>query len=146
MSLEALKIEVTDLQRNIGQVNILVERLDTTIDKLSDLSNHISKLLAVHEHKFETQEKQTEILFNLLEKRKQETEQMVKDIRSDFDKDYKAILAELKEMRKENRDQYEVLDTKIKQLEKFVWVASGAVTVIIFLLTNGDKIAAFLGI
>ena len=146
MSLEALKIEVTDLQRNIGQVNILVERLDTTIDKLSDLSNHISKLLAVHEHKFETQEKQTEILFNLLEKRKQETEQMVKDIRSDFDTDYKAILAELKEMRKENRDQYEVLDTKIKQLEKFVWVASGAVTVIIFLLTNGDKIAAFLGI
>ena len=48
-SINKLAEDVSYLNRDMAVVNTLVGRLDTTIDKLTDISSSVSNLLAVHE-------------------------------------------------------------------------------------------------
>ena len=48
-NLQKLADNVSYLQQDMAKVGMLVDRLDTTIDKLADISNNVSNLLAVHE-------------------------------------------------------------------------------------------------
>jgi len=41
--------EITNLVKDIAVISSLVDRLDTTIDKLTVISSSVSSLLAVHE-------------------------------------------------------------------------------------------------
>ena len=51
-----LSEDVSYLRKDMAVVGSLVDRLDTTIDKLTDISNNVSNLLAVHETKLSSQE------------------------------------------------------------------------------------------
>lgn len=55
-NLQKLTDNVSYLQQDMAKVGLLVDRLDTTIDKLADISNVVSNLLAVHETKLSAQE------------------------------------------------------------------------------------------
>ena len=46
-------IKLAVLQEKLGNMVEVISRLDTTIEKLSDLSVNVSKMLAVHEEKLE---------------------------------------------------------------------------------------------
>ena len=46
-----LKVEIKGLKKDIESSNRLNERLDTAIEKLTDLSTSIKSMLAVHEEK-----------------------------------------------------------------------------------------------
>ena len=56
-----LKVEITGLKKDIEQVNNLNGRLDTAIEKLTDVSTSIKQMLAVHEEKIKRQEQKDEI-------------------------------------------------------------------------------------
>jgi hypothetical protein len=46
-------IKLAVLEEKLGNMVEVISRLDTTIEKLSDLSVNVSKMLAVHEEKLE---------------------------------------------------------------------------------------------
>ena len=46
-------IKLAVLEEKLGNMAEVISRLDTTIEKLSDLSVNVSKMLAVHEEKLE---------------------------------------------------------------------------------------------
>lgn len=136
MSIDKLHNDVANLQKNYGQISALVDRLDTTIEKLSDLSNNISRLLAVHEHKIEYQEKQTEFLMSLIEKRKQESDQITRDSKAEFNESFQNIMRAIASMTSDHNKQHTALDVKIKNIEKFLWVATGGAAVVGFIISN----------
>lgn len=136
MSIDKLHNDVADLQKNYGQISALVDRLDTTIEKLSDLSNNISRLLAVHEHKIEHQEKQTESIMSLIEKRKQESDQVMRDLKREFNDEFQNIMRAITTMTSDHNKQHAELDVKMKSIEKFLWVATGGAAVIGFIISN----------
>ena len=51
-----LTTEVELLKREVGNVNVIHGRLDTAIEKLTEVSNCINRMLAVHEERLSQQE------------------------------------------------------------------------------------------
>ena len=46
-----IQVRLAELTKDVKQVNNIQNRLDTAIDKLTDVSTHIKSMLAVHEEK-----------------------------------------------------------------------------------------------
>ena len=51
-----LQVDIAKLKKDIEQVNNINSRLDTAIDKLTDVSTSIKSMLAVHSEKIARQE------------------------------------------------------------------------------------------
>ncbi len=141
--------DVSSLKQDMAKVGLLVDRLDITIDKLTEVSTNISQLLAVHETKITTQEVLIKQTMDLMEKRRQETEDKFqtihgrissgeKELADKIDQQYDDIIEELKEMRKESTSQHNTLSSRITVLEKLVWVAVGAAAILGALVSHID--------
>ena len=122
MSIQKIREDISDLQRDMAKIGMLVDRLDTTIDKLSEFSNNVSKLIAIHETKLNFQEQ-----------------------------GYLDLIEEIKKLRTESSDQHNTLSTKINtvesglnnritKIEKWMWLVIGGSIVAGFVLQLGIKI------
>lgn len=133
--------EVSYLQSDMAKVGTLVDRLDTTIDKLTEVSSSLSQLMAVHEAKITAQEILSKNTAELVEKRRLEMEDKIQQIHSrissgekelaeKIDEQYDDIMKELKEMRAESSKQHETLSVRITTMEKWMWVIVGGAVVV----------------
>ena len=61
--------EVSALRADMAQINTLVDRLDITIEKLTEVSTNVSQLLAVQGSRLDQQERSSSQLSLLIEKR-----------------------------------------------------------------------------
>ena len=59
-----IKVQLEGLKKEIENINSINSRIDTAIEKLTDLSTSIKSMLAVHEEKLDQQEKVDEVIFN----------------------------------------------------------------------------------
>ena len=108
--------DVVKLKSDMAQINVLVDRIDVTIEKLTEVSKNISELLAVQANRLEFQEKITQQLSVLMEKRRDESEENIrylreemekveKDLNKVLDEKYHDILDEIKSIRDDNSKQ-----------------------------------------
>jgi hypothetical protein len=122
-------------------VNTLVGRLDTTIDKLTDISNNVSNLLAVHETKLTAQEIISKQLSDLVEARRVETDDKVqllherissgeRELKESIDEQYDELMKEIKEMRAESAAQHTTLSDRITAMEKWMWTVIGGAAIV----------------
>lgn len=132
---------VSGLNQDMAKVGTLVDRLDTTIIKLADISANVSQLLAVHESKLTAQEIVTKQTVDLIEKRRVETDEKIqlvhgrissgeKELTEKIDNQYDDIMSELKEMRKESTEQHNKLSGRITTMEKWMWTVMGGAIVV----------------
>lgn len=149
-NLQKIADNVSYLQQDMAKVGILVDRLDTTIDKLADISNNVSNLLAVHETKLSAQEIISKQTADLVEKRRVETEEKLqtiharissgeKELTEKIDTQYDEIMRELKEMRVESTAQHNKLSSRITTMEKWMWTVIGGSAVVGALITIAIK-------
>jgi hypothetical protein len=141
---------ISTLQQDMAQVGTLVDRLDVTIEKLTEVSTRVSELLAVQGTRLENQEKVSEQIQTLIEKRRVETdanikdvyirvERVEKDLYNDIEASQAMVLTEIKEMRAESTTQHNELKGKVNRLEKWMWTCIGAIVVISFIIQVGIK-------
>lgn len=153
-NLQKLTDNVSYLQQDMAKVGLLVDRLDTTIDKLADISNVVSNLLAVHETKLSAQEIISKQTSELVEKRRVETDEKLqtiharissgeKELSEKIDVQYDEIMRELKEMRIESTTQHNKLSSRITTMEKWMWAVVGGSGVIGGLIAIGIKFIPF---
>ena len=71
-------IDIAGLKKDVEQVNQIHNRLDTAIDKLTDVSTSIKQMLAVHEEKISRQEQTDEVIFTKLRERQLEIDTVYK--------------------------------------------------------------------
>ena len=83
--------QIQELKQNLTTIATLVDRFDVAIDKLTDVSNCVDKMLAVHETRLSNQENQTEIVHARLSDYKKELIDEMKDMREESDKQHKEI-------------------------------------------------------
>ena len=100
--------QIQELKQNLTTIATLVDRFDVAIDKLTDVSNCVDKMLAVHETRLSNQENQTEIVHSRL---------------SDYKKE---LIDEMKDMREESDKQHKEIKERITKLEKGKWLVVGA--------------------
>jgi septation ring formation regulator EzrA len=140
-SVNKLSEDVSYLSRDMAVVNTLVGRLDTTIDKLTDISSSVSNLLAVHETKLTSQEIISKQLSDLVEARRVETDDKVqllherissgeRELKESIDDQYDELMKEIKEMRAESTVQHNTLSDRITTMEKWMWTVIGGAAIV----------------
>jgi vacuolar-type H+-ATPase subunit I/STV1 len=68
------EVKLAVLEQKFTEFANIVNRIDDAIDKLSEVSSNLVKMLAVHEERIEQTVKTNDILFKLVEERKKENE------------------------------------------------------------------------
>ena len=146
--------DVVKLKSDMAQINVLVDRIDVTIEKLTEVSKNISELLAVQANRLEFQEKITQQLSVLMEKRRDESEENIrylreemekveKDLNKVLDEKYHDILDLIKSIRDNNSKQHQQMQDKFSQFERWMWMVSGGAVIIAFLLSKIAPIKIF---
>ena len=124
IELELLKKEIADMK----QIHV---RLDTAIEKITDFSNCINRLLAVHEEKITQQE-------DAQQRSVQEFTTDIKELHSRITTNTKELTALMTEQHKEQKDVIDRLKDEISNrvgvLEKWRWIIIGGSIVLGFII------------
>ena len=133
-----LETEVQLLKRDIKDVKSIHGRLDIAIDKLTDVSNSINRMLAVHEEKLARQEESSYDLEKQIESRRSELLVKIDDLHSRVTTNTKEIMvsaaAQHDQQNKEIQKIREELSGRIGVMEKWRHVLIGGSIVVGFLL------------
>ena len=124
-----IKIDIESLRKDIENVNTINGRIDTAIDKLTDVSTSIKSMLAVHEEKITRQEKIDEIIFEKLKDRADEISDVYRELKRDVEMSEKRLLIEIKSLKND-------IGARIGVLEKYRWLILGGAIVIGFILSK----------
>ena len=124
IELELLKKEIADMK----QIHV---RLDTAIEKITDFSNCINRLLAVHEEKITQQE-------DAQQRSVQEFTADIKELHSRITTNTKDMTALMTQQHKEQKDVIDRLKDEVSNrvgvLEKWRWIIIGGSIVLGFII------------
>jgi predicted nucleic acid-binding Zn-ribbon protein len=118
------------MANDFEQLERIVEKLDVSIDKLTEVSNNISKLLAVHDTRI-----------NIIEKDTVRNEDDIRDIHVKMDNIAKEITKKLDQSMANSveghariqaaiEEKLQGIDARVKVLEVWRWVVIGGALVI----------------
>jgi hypothetical protein len=102
-----IETKVAVLEEKLAAHEQMMSRIDTAIEKLSEVNSKVSKMLAVHEEKIGSNEKVDNVLFTKIDQ-----------LGSKMDSDHNVVLS------------------KIQELEKKVWIGIGLVFCVTFIVSN----------
>ena len=128
-----LKVQLEGLKKDIENVSNLNTRLDTAIEKLTDVSTSIKSMLAVHEEKINRQEQIDEIIFDKLKDRASEIDVVHKELSKEIQQLEKRLLIEIKSMKLD-------FGARVGILEKYRWLIMGGAIVIGWILSTNFKL------
>ena len=103
-------IKVAILEERLGNFEALVTRLDSAIEKIAEVNNNVSRMLAVHEERISKQEGIDSVLFDKIDK-----------LRDKMDSDHDSVTK------------------RLSLLERKLWIGIGALGTIL-VLTNPQAI------
>ena len=104
----AEQIRVAVLEERLQNFEAIVSKLDAAIEKLAEVNNNVSRMLAVHEQRIGKQEKIDTVLFDKIDK-----------LRDKMDSDH------------------DIVTKRLSLLEKKLWIGIKSLTIkIFFILTR----------
>jgi len=127
-----LKVELAGVKEKIEQTQNLNGRLDTAIEKLTDVSTSIKQMLAVHEEKIQRQEQIDEIIFDKLKERAGEIDLVHRELSKEIQHLEKRLLVEIKTIKLD-------FGGRVSMLEKYRWIIMGGAIVIGWILSTNFK-------
>ena len=104
------EVKVAVLETRLQNFETLVTRLDSAIEKIAEVNNNVSRMLAVHEQRITKQEEIDEILFDKIDK-----------LRDKMDSDHDNVTQ------------------RLSLLERKLWIGIGALGTVL-ILTNPQAI------
>tara|TARA_R110000796_G_scaffold7545_1_gene25763 strand:- start:1116 stop:1562 length:447 start_codon:yes stop_codon:yes gene_type:complete len=133
-----LETEVKLLKKELEDQRSVHNRLDIAIEKLTDLSNSIHRMLAVHEEKLDRQDEAITDAGGQLEKRRIEILTKIEDLHSRITTNTKEIMAAAATQHAEQNKEIQKIRDELKDrvgiLEKWRHVLIGASIVAGFVL------------
>ena len=124
-----IKVDIESLRKDIENVNTINGRIDTAIDRLTDVSTSIKSMLAVHEEKITRQEKIDEVIFDKLKDRQEEITDVYRELKKDVEMSEKRLLIEIKSLKND-------IGARVGVLEKYRWIIIGGAIVIGWILSK----------
>ena len=133
-----IKVQIEGLKKDIENVNSIQGRLDTAIDKLTDVSTCVKSMLAVHEEKISRQEQLDDVIFDKLKERAGEIDNVHKELSKEIQHVEKRLLVEIKQLKLD-------IGGRVGILEKYRWLIMGGAFVIgWFIALNGSEILSMM--
>ena len=124
-----IKVDIESLRKDIENVNTIHGRLDTAIDRLTDVSTSIKSMLAVHEEKIQRQEKIDDVIFEKLKDRAEEISDVYRELKKDVEMSEKRLLIEIKSLKND-------IGARVGVLERYKWLIIGGAIVIGWVLSK----------
>ena len=127
-----IRVQLESLTKDIENINNIQGRLDTAIDKLTDVSTSIKSMLAVHEEKIQRQEQVDDIIFRKIKDRDSEIDEIFRDLQREMDQVEKRLLNEIRSLRLD-------IGGRVGVLEKYRWIILGGFIAIGWILSKNFK-------
>lgn len=127
-----IKVQLARLKKDIENTQSINQRLDTAIDKLTDVSTSIKSMLAVHEEKLQRQEHIDEVIFEKIRERANEIDSVYRDLQKEIQSTEKRLLVEIKSLKID-------FSNRVGMLEKYKWIILGASIVVGWILSTNFK-------
>jgi methionine synthase II (cobalamin-independent) len=112
---QAIETKVAILEEKLHTTEQLMQRIESAIEKMSEVSANVTKMLAVHEQKIESNDKVDAILFAKIDQ-----------LSNKMDTDHNIVL------------------DKLQGLEKKVWIGIGVFAVVTLIINNSEMLASIL--
>ena len=136
MDLESLSQRVFDLQEKVAAVIAINNKVDGMLDRLTLVSQDISKILAAQTERLENQEKVGATLSSMMEKRKDEVDKDLDHIHAKMDRNEKEIEIRFEKIYDKMDKQHDFLKSRFSKIEKWIWVVTGGGMVVGFLVSQ----------
>ena len=124
-----IKVKLESLRKDVENSQSINNRLDTAIDKLTDVSASIKSMLAVHEEKIQRQEQIDDIIFTRLKERADEIDNVYRDLQREINQTEKRLLVEIKSLRND-------IGSRVGILEQWRWLIIGGAIVVGWVLSK----------
>ena len=124
-----IKVDIESLRKDIENVNTIHGRLDTAIDRLTDVSTSIKSMLAVHEEKIQRQEKIDDVIFEKLKDRAEEISDVYRELKKDVEMSEKRLLIEIKSLKND-------IGARVGVLERYKWLIIGGAIVVGWIMSK----------
>ena len=124
-----IKVDIESLRKDIENMNTINGRIDTAIDKLTDVSTSIKSMLAVHEEKIQRQEKIDEVIFDKLKDRADEISDVYRELKRDVEMSEKRLLIEIKSLKND-------IGARVGVLERYKWLILGGAIVVGWIMSK----------
>lgn len=124
-------------EKNLNILENKQSKLEDAITKLTEISSDLNRMIAVHELRLTHQEKITDSLEIILEKRRDEFDSREEKIYEVIEKEDKKIVEKID-------GSFEKLSKKISDLEKMMWVYGGGFALAAFIIANWGDVAKLL--
>jgi len=124
-----IKVQIEGLKKDIENVTNIQSRIDTAIEKMTDVSTSIKSMLAVHEEKLAKQEQIDEVIFDKLKERQSSINQVYDDLNKNITQVERRLLLEIKTLKHD-------MNSRVGMLEKWKWLIIGGSIVIGFILSR----------
>ena len=128
-----LKVQLEGVKKDVENVSNLNIRLDTAIQKLTDVSTSIKSMLAVHEEKISRQEQLDDIIFTKLKDRENEIDKVHRELTKEIQSTEKRLLIEMKQIKLD-------LGSRVGIIEKYKWLIMGGAIVIGWVMSANFKL------
>ena len=112
---QTIETKVAILEEKLHTTEQLMQRIESAIEKMSEVNANVTKMLAVHEQKIDGNDKVDAILFAKIDQ-----------LSSKMDKDHNVVL------------------DKLQGLEKKVWVGIGIFAVVTLIINNSEVLSTIL--
>ena len=148
---DELKIDIELLKKDVTMISSLCTKFDTTIDKMQEIASNLSRMVSLQEQRIVVQEKITQEVQSVLEKRRQEHVEDTKELHSHIttvnreltqkiDESEKRILAELHSMHTELMAEKTSFADRLSKIEIWKYTVVGALMIVSWLAAKIDII------
>jgi len=141
------RIEIELLKKDVTTMSALLEKFDVTMEKMQEIATSLSRMVSLHEQRLETHEKITREVQEILEMRRQEHSNNIKDVydrintvnkelTDKIEDTEKTILQELKKLHEEISSNKEGFGIRLGQIE--MWKYGIGIVIIVFAWFIGE--------
>lgn len=147
-TVKSLETEIALVKSDVNQIGQLFGKLETALDKITDVSNNIGQILAVHEQRLKDGEVQFDKLKKEMGNAENKFDDEVKDLHSrlttntreieqKMSNEIDKVLEAIKDLKGHMVDKHDKLETRLAALERWRWILLGAFIAGAMLVGNG---------
>ena len=122
---DEIEVKLAMLERDFVGLKEVVEKLESSIDKLTTISSCMERIVAVHENVNDNQKDINDVLFVKLEQEREENKREHHELSDKLLEVSKSLKADISELKKMDSERINNLENKISAIEKWRWMVIG---------------------
>ena len=141
----SIETKIAVMEQDLKQMTGLFDRLDISIEKITELNISIKEVLAVHEQRITAAEVDLERTYDTFEEKSEQLHSRISTTNRELSKELKdntaAVQDTLKELTAQITEHANHHDDRIRALEKRQWMMMGAAAILGFLIGNAEALS-----